>query len=233
MPAYAVFLWVDLYKTFEGLWIEAAKQDAAIYLDYSWDRDLSYVWRCCIATLAYFKYISPKCTSLLSWKITCTKYPKCYYFHTANVMKCVSSIYHSQFPLQPCARLKIKLKIGESIWLQSTCGFCSYHKFFSLKITLKPEKPKHFTPSHLEPNTGMSSVGCLLDLVEPSSSAFMPGIDLHLDLTGYNMSWADFHGLFTGLHSSGRIAANLTLEATTSLGFWASTSFANFQRSKA
>lgn len=129
---------LSLYKTFEGLRIEAAKQDAAIYLDYSWDRDLSYVWRCCIATWAYLKYIPPKCSSLLSWKITCTKYPKCYYFHTANVMKCVSSIYHSQFPLKPCARLKIKLKTGKSIWLQLKCGYCSYHKFFSLKITWKP-----------------------------------------------------------------------------------------------
>lgn len=69
-------------------------------------------------------------------KIVGTKYTKCYYFHSAYVMKTVSSS-HFQFPLKPCGRLKINLKIGESIWLKLNCGYCNYHKFFLLKIILE------------------------------------------------------------------------------------------------
>lgn len=69
-------------------------------------------------------------------KITYTKHTKCYYFHTAYVMKTVSN-YRFQFPLKPCGRLKINLKIGKSIWLELDCGYCNFHKFFLLKITLE------------------------------------------------------------------------------------------------
>lgn len=88
----------------------------------------------------------------------CTKYTKCYYFHSAYAMKTVSNS-HFQFLLEPCGGLKINVKTGKSIWLRLNCGYCHYHKFFLLKIILERLKNLlNILPNNiLNLNTVMSS----------------------------------------------------------------------------
>lgn len=85
------------------------------------------------SNISIFKvyYFTVHLTAFL--KKICTKYPKCYYFHSASVMKTVSNS-HFQFSLKPCVTLKINLKIGKNIWLKLNCGYCNYYKFFVLKL---------------------------------------------------------------------------------------------------
>lgn len=131
-------------------------------------------------------YRSPK-------KIICTKYTKCYYFHSAYVMKTVSSS-HFQFPLKPCGRLKINLKIGKSIWLKLNCGYCNHHKFLLSKITLREAyKLLNILPSNISSlNTVMDSIRichwCWLNCLLVPSFPLNGNYDSYSFFGGYMMS---------------------------------------------
>jgi hypothetical protein len=169
-----------------------------VFLDDGWYLDLSYfLVRLWDSNISIFKLCSftVHFLAFLKKKKNCTKYTKCYYFHTAYVMKTVS-IYHFQLPLKPCGRLKISLKIGKSIWLELNCGYCNYHKFLLLKITLGGLKTvKHFTLWHFElkHNDELSRLIALLGSLLNGSDS------LHLIFSSCLMSWAIFVWLCTGL----------------------------------
>lgn len=118
-------------------------------------------------------------------------------FSLAYVMKTVSSS-HFQFPLKPCGRLKINLKIGKSIWLKLNCGYCNHHKFFLSKITLREAyKLLSILPSNISSlNTVMDSIricrwrwlNCLLVPSFPLNGNY----DSYSLFSGYMMSWDIF-----------------------------------------